>query len=125
MNIIVFLPLLVGIISLILGGFALLKNQHVQLNRLFFLISVFVAYSLFSEFLFLLAAERQDADFWSKVGSLWTWIFVIFTHFFFVFTKNTNFQLQRITILLVHLPATVYSILQLLTDLPRGIFRGI
>ncbi|MHA2316755.1 MAG: ATP-binding protein [Candidatus Hodarchaeales archaeon] len=120
MHLIAFIPLSFSLISIIAGGFVLLKNQFNRINKIFFLMSLFVSYSLFAEFLFFLSTELENAIFWSKAGFVWPWIFVLFSHFFFEFTRKNKLFLNRATVLGIYFPAVLFSILQIISDLLLG-----
>jgi PAS domain S-box-containing protein len=115
LNIFALPPLLSCFIALFIGITVYYKNKTNIVNIIFLWLSLFLAYSAFSEFGIRLADNLADAYFWVKMGSFWYILLSILLHFSLVFTGRL--KLSKLTYLLIYTPALVFSFLDLTTNL--------
>lgn len=70
MNVYALPPLIVSVLSVLLGSFILSKNFYSRLNRFFFLESLAISIWLFSESIMYLTSSIEVAQYWARIAYL-------------------------------------------------------
>ncbi len=120
MNLLALTSLYTCIAALFFGLIVYIQKPKDIVNQIFLLFSIVVSYWTFSEFGFRQATDIEAASAWLKFGFLWPFVLVILFLFILIFTKKINILKKPITIFLVYIPASIFSILDLSTDLISG-----
>jgi len=120
MNLLALTSLYTCIAALFFGLIVYIQKPKDIVNQVFLLFSIVVSYWTFSEFGFRQATDIEVASAWLKFGFLWPFVLVILFLFILIFTKKINILKKPITIFLVYIPASIFSILDFSTDLISG-----
>ncbi len=82
------------------GGYILAKNSAGGLNKIYFLINLFISFTAFSEFFFVTSPSSQLAEIWQKISFLWPFLPFLYLKFILILTgdklnnnKKANFML--------------------------------
>ncbi|MBN2603863.1 MAG: PAS domain S-box protein [Candidatus Thermoplasmatota archaeon] len=120
MNLLALTSLYTCIAALFFGLIVYIQKPKDRLNQIFLLFSITVSYWTFSEFGFRQATDLVSAALWLKFGFLWPFVLVVLFLFILIFTKKIYIMKKPITILLVYLPALIFSIFDFSTDFISG-----
>jgi len=111
-------PLFSFIANVILGFFIINIDSKSTKNRLFFLITVFLAFWSFTHFFMFSAENLGFATFWARLdtwGSAFTAVLLL--HFFIVFTHIKLKRIHTLILAFAYLCAFIFSILDQTTHL--------
>jgi len=108
-----------SIICSILAIIIYFINRKGTLNRIFLYTVLFGAYSAFTTFMVLQADSPETAYFWNKIGFLWPFFIALLFQFIMIFTEN-RLATNKLRILTLYIPASLFSILDLTTDQLSG-----
>lgn len=87
MNYFAFLSLISAVIMFYLGIFVLQRKPNEKLNRIFFVMALFISLNAFAEFCYRSAESGQVAYYWMKVDSIWAIPIVLILQFAIEFTS--------------------------------------
>jgi PAS domain-containing protein len=113
------LSLAASVTCLSLGVVVYSFNRRALLNKLFLMASLFAFFYAFTEVMMWQASSFQSAYFWNKIGSVWPFFVVLVFHFALAFTDSSWLK-NRLTYLLLYLPAVLFCIIEIFTDLING-----
>jgi PAS domain S-box-containing protein len=119
MNVYAWLSLFASMTSAILGIIVFSLNRKKLLNKLFLLAALAGFYWTFTEFMMWQASSVEVANFWNKMGFLWPFFAVLVLHFSLVYTES-NWLKNKVTYLLLYLPAVFFAFTDLTTELING-----
>ena len=119
MNVFDWLSLAASVTCISLGVVVYSFNRRALLNKLFVITSFFAFFYAFTEVMMWQASSFESAYFWNKMGSVWPFFVVSVAHFALVFT-GSNWLKNKLTYLLLYLPAVLFCILEIFTDLING-----
>jgi len=119
-NVFALTSLLASVATVFLGNFVLYRNPKRDLNRIFFLYCLSGAYWTFVEFAYRQADGFDTALFWMKVDVFRPFAISLLLHFTLAFTERAELLENRMTLLAIYIPALVFSLLDLTTDLVTG-----
>jgi PAS domain S-box-containing protein len=105
-----------------LGVFAYFQGKKEKLNAVFLCLCVSEALWAFSEYAALDAESSGAAIFWGKLGSVWPFAFAFCAHFMVLFAGRRKLARSGFFPLIVYLPALIFFILDLSTNMLRGEF---
>jgi PAS domain S-box-containing protein len=119
MNVYAWLSLSASMTCAVLGIIVFLINRKKLLNKLFLLAAVAGFYWAFTEFMMWQANSFEMASFWNKMGVIWPFFAVLVLHFSLVYTES-NWLKNKFIYLLLYLPAVLFAVTDLTTDLING-----
>lgn len=99
--------------------FVYFTNRQSIVNRTFIVATTLGAFTAFPTFMMIQAESVQTAYFWNKTTWLWPFFSVALLDFVIVFTQN-RLSTDRRRYLYLYLPAAVFSVIDLTTDLISG-----
>jgi PAS domain S-box-containing protein len=120
MNLLALTSLYTTIAALFFGLIVYMQKPKDRINQIFLLFSLTVSYWTFSEFGFHQSSDIETASIWLRFGFFWPFVLVILFLFILIFTKKKHIIKNPITILLVYLPASIFSIFNFTTNLISG-----
>lgn len=107
-------------LPLLLGFLVLHRSPGETLNRVFFLLSMCMAYLAVMELGFQQADDVESADLWMRWGILWPFTFSVLLHFSQVFAEKRDLLRKQWNYALVYGPAIAISLLDLMTGNVTG-----
>ncbi len=116
MNALDLLTLSSSIISISFGVVVYTFNRRALLNKVFLATSFFGFLYAFTEVMMWQSSDFASASLWSKMGSIWPFFVVLVLHFALVFT-GSKWLKNKFAYLLLYLPAVLFLIISLFTDL--------
>lgn len=116
MNIYALLSLCASGICISLGVSVFLLNRKSTTNKLFVLLMLVNSYWAFSEFMLRQATTLENALLWNKALSFWPFFVALTLHFTLSFTRSSLLK-KKIVYIAIYLPALLFSILDLTTNL--------
>ncbi len=116
MNLLAWFSLFTGGICLALGLAVYFLDRKALANKLFMLTLMFNTYWSIAEFMLLQSSTVAEAILWNKVLALWPFFAVLMLHFTLAFTESQLLK-NKATYVLLYVPAAIFSILDLTTDL--------
>jgi PAS domain S-box-containing protein len=119
MNAFDWLSLAASVTCISLGVVVYSFNRRALLNKLFLIASFFAFFYAFTDVMMWQASSFESAYFWNKVGSVWPFFVVSVVHFALAFTGSSWLK-KRVTYLLLYLPAVVFSLIEVFTNLING-----
>jgi PAS domain S-box-containing protein len=119
MNAFDLLSLVSSVTCISLGVVVYSFNRRALLNKLFLIASFFAFFYALTSVLMWEAGSFEGAYFWNKMGSVWPFFVVLVVHFALVFT-GSDWLKNRRTYLLLYLPAVVFWLVEVFTDLISG-----
>jgi PAS domain S-box-containing protein len=120
MNLFPFLSLLASTICFTFGLTVHFLSKKKLLNIVFMLMCTCIAYWAFTDFMLKQAQTYETASFWLKLGFLWPFTSAFMFHFSIVFSGRKGILGNRITVFLVYFISSVFSVLELTTDIMTG-----
>jgi uncharacterized membrane protein YfcA len=127
-NVLALFSLLSCVVVAFQGSFVLHRNPRNALNRIFFLLCLSAAYLAFVEFQFRQAESFATAYLWLKASALWAFVLPLELHFVLLFTERTKLLENRLTYLVLYVPALIFflkALTRLYTDFTSmGTVRG-
>ena len=119
MNVFDLLSLVASVTCLSLGIVVYSFNRRALLNKLFLIASFFAFFYAFTDVMMWQASNFESAYFWNKMGSIWPFFVVTVVHFALVFT-GSNWLKSKRTYLLLYLPAVLFWLIEIFTNLISG-----
>lgn len=119
MNAFDWLSLAASVTCISLGVVVYSFNRRALLNKLFLMTSFFAFFYAFTEVMMWQASSFESAYFWNKMGSVWPLFVVSVVHFALVFT-GSNWLKNKLTYLLLYVPAVLFWTIEIFTDLING-----
>jgi len=119
MNAFDWLSLAASVTCISLGVVVYSFNRRALLNKLFLMTSFFAFFYAFTEVMMWQASSFESAYFWNKMGSVWPFFVVSVVHFALVFTGSSWLK-NKLIYLLLYLPAVLFWIIEISTDLING-----
>ncbi|HEX3013139.1 MAG TPA: histidine kinase dimerization/phosphoacceptor domain -containing protein, partial [Methanobacterium sp.] len=100
-----------------LGNFIYHKNPKSPLNKMVGILCILVGFLAFVEFEYRQGYSYQNAYYWLKISTLWPLVPSVLLHISLIFTNKTKILKNKLTYILVYLPALIISALGLTTNL--------
>lgn len=120
MNAFALLSLFSSGLIFILGSFIFFRDTRKPLNRIFMLLCTSLAFWAFTEFGYRQADSVDTARIWLDAGHLGYFVAPVTLHFVLVFTGESRLFQNRLTYFFLYLPAIVFALLGLTTDMLGG-----
>jgi PAS domain S-box-containing protein len=117
MQIFAFLSLISSIIVLVLGIFVFSTDQKRPLNQVFLFLCIMAFFWAFTESMLRDADSISSAYLWLKLTAFWTFVPAATLHFILFFTKSDFVRKDRWFYFLIYVPAALFSIIELTTNL--------
>lgn len=112
--------LLSAILCWTLGIYVYSRNPKSSVNRIFALFSLSLFYWSFAEFMLRQADTFETAYLWLKISSFWPFIIALLFHFGLIFAERQKLLSNKLAYLLIYLPALLFSLVELTTNLMSG-----
>jgi len=108
-----------GLITFGLGIFVYTKNPESSTNRLFLAVMLAATYWAFGEFFIWTSGGYDGSLFWLRASALWPFAVVLTFHFVLDFTRHAFARPENSWFLIstLYIPATIFSLFGILTDL--------
>jgi PAS domain S-box-containing protein len=110
MNLFAFGYFLAFLLITTLGSLILVRNVRSQTNRVFFVLSMAVAFTAFGQFEFVRAESFERAAFWYKSGVLWPIVLGLLLHFSIIFPQSSEKSISFRRGLAIYTPAVIILI---------------
>ncbi len=110
MNIFILIPFSSFLAALFLGIYILSLNRDKELNQIYFVFTLFLAYYAFMEFGLRHATSIESARLWVTGYFLWPFMVASLLHFAIVYTERASRFPSSPLYLVVYAPAVLFSI---------------
>ncbi|ADZ08700.1 signal transduction histidine kinase [Methanobacterium lacus] len=117
MNIYSYVSLSAFFLCFFLGNFIYHKNSRSQLNIMIAVLCFLVGFLAFTEFQYRQTTDFQTAYLWLKLSGLWPLVPPVILHISLIFTGKTEVLKNKLTYLLMYVPAIIISIYAVTTNL--------
>lgn len=117
MNVFSFVSLAAFLLCFFLGNFIYHKNPKNQLNIMIAILSILVGFLAFVEFQYRQTTDFETAYLWLRVSGLWPFVPAILLHIALIFTGKNKILANKLTYILIYIPAIVISYFAIDTNL--------
>jgi PAS domain S-box-containing protein len=116
MTVFAIISLVAFMLCFFLGNFIYHKNSKSHLNKMVAVLCILVGFLAFVEFEYRQAYSFQNAYYWLKISTLWPFVPAILLNISFIFTNKTKILKNKLSYLLIYVPALIISTLGLATN---------
>ncbi len=117
MNIFSYISLTAFLICFFLGNFIYHKNSKSQLNIMIAVLCILVGFLAFAEYQYRQTLDFETAYLWLRISGLWPLVPSVLLHISLIFTGRTNILKNKLTYVIIYVPAIIISILAVDTNL--------
>ena len=123
MNYLALISILAFVFDLFLGTLVYNKNPKNRLNKIFLLLCLWSSYWHITEYGYICAHNLETAIFWYKAGALWPLAIAFCLHLILIFIDHSRLLTNKLTYIVIYLPALIFSFFDLTTNKLGWIIR--